>query len=133
LDSGPSRAHADLPDLYEATVVFYSDRGRKWKRKRHEMKYQLDFDDRKSALYAKVHGVHDVTKALMNITDEIRGWSEHGNAQGVSVFVRDGDRHDRRRRESWVEARAQHEELVRKVLPVDKNRSSRGDPPTKKE
>lgn len=118
-DSGPSRTPTDLPDLHEATVVFYSGRDRRRKRKRHELKYDLDFGDRKSVQYGKIYGLHDAAKAAIDLAGEIRSWSENGTMQGVSVFVRDGDMHDRRRRETRAESRAQHEELVRKGLPVD--------------
>ena len=120
-DSGPSRMQTDLPDLHEATVDFYSDRGRRWKRKRHELKYQLDFGDRKSTGYVKIYGMHEAAKALIDMAEEIRSWSGDRNAQGLSVFVRDSDKHGQRRREVWAEAKRQHEELVRKVLPDDRH------------
>jgi hypothetical protein len=75
-DSGPSRMQTDLPDRHEATVVFYSDHGRRRKRKRHELKYQLDFGDRKSTQYVKIYGMHEAAKALIDMAEEVRSWSE---------------------------------------------------------
>lgn len=107
-DSAADRTKADLPDLHEATVTFYSKTGG-GRRRKHVLEYQLDFGSRKDTQYIRVLGMHDAAKALRDVAKEMHSWSERVSSRGLSVYTRDGDARDQRLREAALEERRQRE------------------------
>lgn len=115
-DHGPSRVKTDLPDLYEAEVSYYSSYGKN-RRRYHVFRYQLDYGARHNTMYVVQYGIHDAAKSMREIRDHIKGWTEWPK-KGLSVFMRDGDAKDERRRQEFAQAKAQHEEIHQQLLPA---------------
>jgi hypothetical protein len=71
-DSGPQRFNADLPDVYEVTVMYKDARGRK----DFEETMHVDFGLYWDRTNINVHGVHEVAKEVKKIREEIVAWRQ---------------------------------------------------------
>lgn len=100
-DNGRDRKQSQLPSRHEGTVSYQGLN----EVKRHSAAV-LDWSVFMSRRWVEVHAVHDVAKALMEIKDEVKRWSEGGSG-GLRVTARDGDVKD-------VRAEAEYEEHLRR-------------------
>jgi len=87
------RSAAELPNKATASVKFTDPQGRPY-----EFTYVLDWEPYAMRGNLVVYGSHHAAKALREIEQSIKKWSEsiHG---GLAVTVRDGDVKDAKRRE----------------------------------
>jgi hypothetical protein len=92
-DTTMARAESDLPRRYEVQVAFRDSR----KRKGFAFDYVLDWDLMINRASATEYGIHDIAKAARDLSREVRRWKEGAGANGLRVYVRDGDARDRRR------------------------------------
>ena len=95
-DHAVDRFNADLPMSYEATVMCEDAHGKA----QDPLKYTLDLSFLYGLLRTEERGMHDAAKALMAIEKTIKQWGEGAAARGLTVYVRDGDERDKRRRAS---------------------------------
>lgn len=102
-DFGPSRFGSGLPDEYRAVARYRDSRG-------HELPplpSALDWGAFRGRRWVTEYGVHDAAKALREIEKRMRRWSEGFN--GLSVYARDGDALDARRRDELAKRDAERE------------------------
>jgi hypothetical protein len=101
-DTTMARAESDLPRRYDATVRFKDSRGRG----SFQFTYVLDWSliiDRASVT---IYGIHEIAKAVRDISKVVARWQEGAATKGLAVYVRDGDARDARTREQFEERTA---------------------------
>ncbi|MGW3788930.1 hypothetical protein ACWD5Z_30420 [Micromonospora chokoriensis] len=116
-DNGITRKDALLSDRYEVTLR-YEDSHHKAMSPTQAI---LDWGFYKSRMWVETFGQHHAAKALREISSLIKKSTDFGG--GLSVFVRDGDAKDERRRAEAAEMHAKLERLNARVL----SRGSEGD------
>jgi hypothetical protein len=120
-DSMPERFKSDLPNRYEVTVRFKGARGRI-----HEpMTYTLDLGVYYGMTYANEFGTHQAAKALTEINQTLKKWTEHGD--GVLVYARDEDVLRKRMYENYLERKAEFEARHRPAGDGDERSGDDGD------
>lgn len=110
-DSGLTRKNTDLPDEHMVTVEYKDYRGRKME----PTQAVLDWSIYKNCQWLMIYGPHHSAKALREIRNIVKNWSETGG--GLRVYARDGDRKDARVQNENERKRQRLAELRRKLLP----------------
>jgi hypothetical protein len=118
-DVGTERVKSDLPDLYEVSVQFTDSQGQKY-----ELDYELDWRTYKERLVVTVYSAHHAAKALREIAQQVKKWTEPGGQGGLRAFTRDGAVRDERAREYHERRKQEHETLVQRVLRPSQGRAS---------
>lgn len=103
---GPHRQNSSLPDRHAGEVTFEGINGASL-----SSPALLDLGIYKSREWMEIRGMHDAAKALRDIRDTMKKWTE--SPRGLSVYSRDGDEKDSaasKRAEDWKAARARAEQ-----------------------
>lgn len=93
-DTGFARSNNTIPNRYEVTVSYSDSHGKKME----PTVAVLDWNAYAGQLYSQPYGMRQATKALVELSETIGDFKEHGGG-GISVTMRDGDAKDQRRRE----------------------------------
>ncbi|MBB2944811.1 hypothetical protein FB565_004544 [Actinoplanes lutulentus] len=104
-DSGVSRKDANLPDRYEVTLRYQDSHDKNMP----PTQAILDWGFYKSRMWVETFGTHHAAKALRELSSSVKQWTESDG--GLSVFVRDGEIEDERRRARNAEMYARLEAL----------------------
>lgn len=100
-DSGTDRANRDdLPTMYKGTATYQGIDG-----VNQNSDVVIDLDVYKSRIYTEIFGIHHAARALRDIRDNQKGWSEFQG--GVKVWTRDGEAKDARQTERIRQLREQ--------------------------
>lgn len=113
LDFSSERVETELPNHYDVTVRYksYGERRlfRPSERKvlSHSYTYGLDIAAIQSTAFVKRYTIHNVARALLEVSKTLKAWGESPTGKGVAVYSRDGDAKDERRRAEIAEIRAE--------------------------
>jgi hypothetical protein len=91
-DTTMARAESDLPKRYDARVRFKDARGREC----FEFTYVLDWSLMIDRASVTIYGIHDIAKAVRDMSKVVARWKEGAGSKGIAVYVRDGDARDAR-------------------------------------
>jgi hypothetical protein len=91
-DTGMGRHDSELPEHHDATIAFTDSRG-----ERHILRSVIDWGAIASRDVITAYGPHQTAEALRDISKTIKRWQE--SSGGLSVYSRDGDARDQRRRD----------------------------------
>lgn len=113
-----------MPDRYEATdleraytaVVRFEDQ----RNNSYELTYRLDLDIYFGFRQSTIYSEHHSAKALREISDTVKGWTEGHATDGLKVWSRDGDAADER-------SRAEDAEWERKVAELEERDGEPGE------
>lgn len=124
-DFGPERVKVTpaLPKTYAATVT-YVDPNAKQSEALEVTRAVLDWGQYEGRRWMNTYDVHDAAKALREIRDLAKKWTEFGG--GLSVWTRSGEARDERRQAAFESSQAEHEALRQRLLP--NSESEHGDP-----
>ena len=105
-DAGPARHEAGLPDLYEVTVTYRDQSGKK----EYEENIDLDFGLYWNRVYITVRDVHDLHKELEGIRREIKKWTANIGGGLLQVTPADLEARIDDLRQQFEERRQEEEE-----------------------
>lgn len=88
-DSGLERPESDLPDRYTGEVRYVGLNNTEL-----TTPVVLDWAIYKGRNWLEVYGIHHAAKALRDIRDQQKKWSESSRSGGLRVYSRDGDAKD---------------------------------------
>lgn len=109
------RYTSDLPRKYSVSVAYTDSRDRPY-----SLTYPLDLGIYYGAGQVEAYGLHHAAKALRDIRDQTKKWTQHHD--GIRVWVRDEDKHLAEQREDferWKKGEQEKQDAITTRSPGD--------------